>query len=379
MSRQLHCALPVPLWTTTSLQLAHKDTAVKHSVMALGVLGRGLQTRTSVVSLVDDDEDENRCVAYSYYGRALMQLRQNLSPENQTPILEKTLCCLFLAIFEFLCGNDTNLMTHLKAALAMALTLKIPASNDNSDSPEYQLFHCVWICMMAIADWMDSPTSISKDVPVDFTRLYTGPDVPTFYGVCDDLDRQLMNVRNIMLNLQWTQHWQPETPSLPESVRALRAEVEDILDNMDRSVNNEMSTLGMIRYKVVRIHALVIRPVLAQMEDPLEDLEQDYSETLDIAEYLLKKRTQLLDRVIFEQTRNHYKVYVEGLAPLFNFATVLIQPLYHIATHSYNSIRREKALALLDFREWREGAWDSTVMARLARQRFQHQHSTDIP
>ena len=52
---------------------------------------------------------------------------------------------------------------------------------------------------------------------------------------------------------------------------------------------------------------------------------------------------------------------------IFAFVAGAIQPLYLVASQSPERKMREEALSLLETKPWREGAWDSRVMARLAR------------
>lgn len=55
---------------------------------------------------------------------------------------------------------------------------------------------------------------------------------------------------------------------------------------------------------------------------------------------------------------------------MFSFYTGIIQPLYVIAIHCRNLSVCREAVSLLSTSPWREGAWDSASMARIAERKI---------
>ena len=54
----------------------------------------------------------------------------------------------------------------------------------------------------------------------------------------------------------------------------------------------------------------------------------------------------------------------------FAFVAGAIQPLYLVAEKCVDSSLCREAIALLEERPWKEGAWDSTIMAAIARRKL---------
>ena len=57
--------------------------------------------------------------------------------------------------------------------------------------------------------------------------------------------------------------------------------------------------------------------------------------------------------------------------PMFAFVSGAIQPLHMVADKCYETSICFEAIELLEERPWREGAWDGTVMANIARRKLQ--------
>lgn len=56
--------------------------------------------------------------------------------------------------------------------------------------------------------------------------------------------------------------------------------------------------------------------------------------------------------------------------PMFAFVPGAIQPLHVVAEKCVDSSLCREAIALLEERPWKEGAWDSTTMAAIARRKL---------
>ena len=56
---------------------------------------------------------------------------------------------------------------------------------------------------------------------------------------------------------------------------------------------------------------------------------------------------------------------------MFAFVSGVIQPLHMVADKCCDNSICVEAIELLEERPWREGAWDSAVMAKIARRKLQ--------
>ena len=97
-------------------------------------------------------------------------------------------------------------------------------------------------------------------------------------------------------------------------------------------------------------------------------LEPDFQEILRLCSALLvdsKSRNRLVSgsRVGLSLEFDSIGLF------LFTITTGIIRALYYTAVHSADDGTSRKAIALLDESSWREAAWESKTIARMARKR----------
>ena len=87
--------------------------------------------------------------------------------------------------------------------------------------------------------------------------------------------------------------------------------------------------------------------------------------------YIVSRSTPLLRPVdaMIDFRASHDRTY-RSSQRLFSFCCSIIYPLYFTAVHCHDPEIRREALSLLSTSPWREGAWDSAAMARIAERRI---------
>ena len=381
---QLYSSLPVELWTNQCLQFSQHNAALKNVVMALGALGKGFQSWKTLSRFLTNDDNGMGNVAQFYYGRALQELRHSLSQDSTTVQIQNALCCLLLTAFEFLCGNEENTIVHIAAGAKIVRTLQRndrKAITESESSAQSQLVDVYQVFSLAGHVWSNQVfPSVTPNI--DFHRvLRTPPPLRQLGGwlpesendwLCE-LDYELALIRSAIANLRFSPGLSAAASSMPEAIHVLNFQVAGVRARADLIASQAPNPLNMVCQRVLHLHCLILEHQLAiQVRHERKDdkFEENYLPALEIVEDLLKNHPKLLDRVIYDQSRYHVKDCLEGLEPLFSFVTILIHPLFFIAVHSKVEEVVNRALELLESRQWREGAWDSTVMAIMARKRI---------
>lgn len=85
-----------------------------------------------------------------------------------------------------------------------------------------------------------------------------------------------------------------------------------------------------------------------------------------------KSRTDLIHAILI----NHQECGADTM-PILAFVAGAVQPLHMVADKCVDSSLCLEAIKLLEERPWREGAWDSLVMATIARKRLKNRQVID--
>lgn len=108
------------------------------------------------------------------------------------------------------------------------------------------------------------------------------------------------------------------------------------------------------------------------------ELTPIFRQILDLAKILLcpataESRADLMRAILVNSWETD-----SGDLRLFAFVAGVIQPLHMVADKCVDVTLCEEALELLEDMPWREGAWDSAVMASIARRRLRQRDATDL-
>ena len=104
--------------------------------------------------------------------------------------------------------------------------------------------------------------------------------------------------------------------------------------------------------------------------DKYLEFAPSFRQILDLATMLLRpatteSRVDLLHAIALNNVENGWDEI-----PMFAFVAGAIQPLHLVAEKCVDSSLCREAIAILEERPWKEGAWDSTTMAAIARRKL---------
>ena len=380
---QLTAVLNSEFWDSLIFQASHANPALRHACIAFGLLGERLHIN-SVITHDNEDANKKHDFACLQYCKAIRELRKQLRNPNERTVEFTLMICFIFICFEFLQGNESASLTHLKSGL------KIIRRSCNDLAPEMN-------------DGV-LPTTKSQDFRVNVNQLFTTLDRvasiwldgPTF-EVLGDIPESIVypptliskgfeNVTNAYNFLERHQHQlqfippaaslQPYCSNLAESpfksVITLQQELRVNLDNWTLAMEaflsrdqHKFSTAISYQVQIMKINHRVTSLKLAASCTPNAE---DYYSLCDASfDYILSKSTSLLRPINVMLDIN---VFPTSFGP-FSFNEGTVQPLYFTAIHCQDPKLRQKALALLTTPPWREGAWDSAVMARIAKRKLQ--------
>lgn len=373
---QLSSAIDSSFWDSLILQISHDIPAVRHAVIALGSLGERLDIN-HVLTIDNSEANKRHEFALIQYHKAIGELRRQLSSEQGRATESALICCFMFICFEFLQGNDTGALTHLQSGLDIirrtrARPIKIKTvchlspCSDRGDfwSNSTQLFGlldstaALWIGekLLQRPNIEDSETYIP--VPRKFSDLQEA--VTSFAGIV-----------NQVMYLQETVNGPPYEALPIADLQAAAMKQEYLISQFESWLSLFQSLLKRPRedfsiedtYQItlLKINFLIFLMKLAVIFEVNEETVYDRYDTN--FEEIISHSTSLLQPV---NVMPNVKIIPWYKNP-FTFDQGVIQPLYFTATKCCNRKICSKAISLLSATPWREGAWESTSMAKIAK------------
>lgn len=381
--QQLSTALNITKIHQLILQASHCDEAVRSAVIALGSIGE----RLSINNLLTlDNEQANAChdFAVFQYCKALKRLRERISNRPEGSANLAIILCFLFTVFEFLQGNDTASLVHLRSGLKILQRGQtsvptglwtVPAEQD---PVTHEILRVYSILDMQATIWLGLKTYHAPVmIPLD------GPgDVPAHLDRFSTLDDASKSLNYRIASAYYFQrltaaHESGESPEqVPLEVIAKGEELksqlkewpvsfEALIQKLSGELNTEMSH----RIAVLKINyetVLMILTACLQQSDQhsYADHELEFRKIIALAKSVVGPMNNLEQIVAANNSDNNPE-------PLFSFYIGVIQPLYFTAIKCQNLNVSREAIALLSSSPWREGAWDSASMARIAARRLQ--------
>lgn len=368
-------------------QASHVDSAIRHAIVATGSLDERFQINKVLTS---DNEDANRQhdFACSQYCKAIGNLRRTLSNETEQSTEIILMTCFIFIIFEFLQGNDAGALTHLKSGLEILSRLNLEEIEPDRTRPDstysllprsrigdfrlyaMELFTildrtaCVWLAERFVGTISDIPESLEY-----------GSLVKEGFHNVDEADKYLTRIfwqLRRTLPARGVFRGKPVAPSgtcltaLPlqevflTSLHSWSCAMEVFLTRSFKTVSVEdsyRSTLLQIGHTVATL--MLTASCIANEDDFYAASDSSFEYIVSTTASLLRPVNVMFNRKVFRDA-----------SQIFSFTEGTIQPLYFTALKCTNLMIRQNALALLTTSPWREGAWDSAAMARIARRKI---------
>lgn len=368
------------------LQASHCDETVRSAVIALGSMGE----RLSINNLLTlENEQANACHEFAtlQYYKALKRLRERISSDSEGSANLAILLCFLFAVFEFLQGNDTASLIHLRSGLNIlrrdhgSPPTELRAVSPDKDPLTHEILRIFSIMDMQATIWLglktfQAPMMIPLDKPDDspghldvFFTLVEASDLLQFQILSTYQFRRLIAAYDCA---EFPSRVPPESyvkrKKLITQLKRWYVSLEALIKKRRKENDTEMSQ----RIAVLKMNYEITLMVLTACLQPSDqqiyaDHESNFRNIVALA------------RSVVGSTSDVVKLKVEHMvganrrgsnpAPMFSFYSGVIQPLYFTAIKCQNLDICQEAIALLSSSPWREGAWDSATMARIAARR----------
>lgn len=379
---QLSSELHSVFWERLILQASHSDAAIRHAAIAFGSLGERLLINNVMTF---DNEDANRLHNFArvHYCKAIQELRKQLSSGRERSVESTLIACFIFSCFEFLQGNETAALTHLKSGIEIIRQSgfhDVHLDPNNSSGPltesvdfGYHVNIIFAVLDRSAANWVAAP-SFGMPMPVPNTLDYRSFLSDGFPNI-DKAEEYFHNLR-LQLNRilpAWT-FVPSDSNNLPRpTIIPLVDELFQTLDNWSQAINafiarsqHKLSVQESQKAKTLVMHhkVAVLRLTAsfqANEEEFYRNSEPDFNYIISMSTPLLLPVTARIDLRGSDDERNRL---------LFSFHCSIIYPLYFTAIHCQNTEIQQNALSLLSSSPWREGAWDSAAMARIAERKI---------
>ena len=348
--------------------------------------------RFSINSLLTpENEQANACHEFALlqYYKALKRLRERMSDNLEGSANPAIILCFLFTIFEFLQGNDTASLIHLRSGLNIlrrhhgSLSAGFHAVSPNHDPLTHEILRIFSVMDMQATIWLglktfQAPTMIPLDDPGD------GPAHSDLFSNLDEASESLnhhivstYHFRRLVAaydNAEYPDMVPPEVYAKKEQLIAQLkrwlVSLEAVSEQLRGGVESEMSSK---RIAVLQMnYETILMTLTACLKPAPNPVHADHE--------LGFRHIVALAKSVIPPTNNAAKLRVEHIVaannsitpvPMFSFCAGVIQPLYLAAIECPNLDVRREAMALLSYSPWREGAWDSATMARIAARRVQ--------
>ena len=378
------------------LQMSHSDVAMRSVVVALGSTGERLHTCGSL-TIGRERSDNQIYFTRMQYGKAIRLLRHRIDENIEISAAYAIIFCFLFCIFEFLQGNGSASLLHLNSGLALL-------SEDNpslANGLEALLPHVnlkeeiarVFSAMNAQATlWLGLdiipsasfllpqllPLVPSGDIygrdgisqPAIFSSVDEAADslnhhTSHFYGFrlsVAAFDRKSSSVlipaslyaEKQRLIFQF-QQWPPAVEALISS-----SAISPTSDSLDRIAVMTMNWT---------ICHILLQTLLVESCWIYRKYEAEFRKVLTLATPVIRPMNDVarlkIQHIVTANNR--------GVRPgTFTLHAGVIAPIYYTAIKCRNQEICQDALTLLSEDPWREGAWESLIMATIAEPQIRH-------
>lgn len=377
-------------WERLILQASHADAALRHAAIAFGSLGERLLINNVMTF---DNEDANRLqnIACLHYYKAIEELRKQISSGQERSVEFTLTACFIFICFEFLQGNETAVLTHLKSGIEIIRQSNfqgrlydpnnLPLSLMESTDFGHHVAIIFGLLDRIAANWAAAP---SFGMPARLMpRLDYGPLLLEGFPNMDKADEYLYDFNHQLHRVlpAWAliSSESNTLPKPPQTSTPLIEGLSIILDNWSHAMDAFMARSRHILsvQESQRATTLMIyhRVLTLRLNASFQASEEEFYRTSETDfNYIISMSTSLLRPI--DATIGFRGSGNERSRGLFLFECSIIYPLYFTAIHCQDPEIQKEALSLLSTSPFREGAWDSATMARIAERRIlQHKQN----
>lgn len=371
---QLASAMKSTFWQPLILQVSHYDLAVRHAVVAFGSLGERLRIN-GVLTSDNKEANQRHAFALLHYDIALKELRKTLSAGNGKSVEFTLITCFLFMCIEFLQGNDIGLLPHLHSGLNILQTAQdemnveaVGQINLSSDVRDFktqtrQLYHLLdWLAALWLGNQVLQP--IEPENPEPYVSM------PNNFNSIAETNERLYRWMDQVYRLNQSSTFLDRSDVVTAAFQTVRARQDYLVGEGNRWLLNVESLLIRLRDKfspedvhqitVMTINHRVLSMILGSV---MEADEAKYYGAMDSS---FEQIISLSSTVLFPvNVMTNCKVFPSS-KDIFSFIEGVIRPLHFTAIKCGNLRICRNAISLLKTSPWREGAWESASMAKIA-------------
>ena len=387
--QELEIALESPDWNRLILQASHSSPVIRQAAIALGSLGERFYIHDVLTS---DNDAANSCHAYArlQYQKALQGLRDHLYHKGMYTVDLTLMSCFLFICFEFMQGNEAGALVHLRSGLKI-LHGFLPKSNQvelarnglcvSHSSPDpliadiarvYAILDMqatMWLALSTFQAQGRAPTTGKPVCPTDVEN-FAGLDAANV-----SLSSQIGQMLYFCRSLPPEETWDPLDAAYVTAIR----ERERLMAQLDQwpiaikalllRKRNDLAIEDLQRVTVMSInHKITFMCLFVSVQHNEAELfygfENIFEDILRLATSLLEPSTPMMNEKLDPVSRSVRAP--GGVMPVFHFTAGIIQPVYFTAVKCHNRELSRRAISMLAASPWREGAWDSAAMAKIA-------------
>lgn len=361
-------------WESLILQVCHFDPAIRHAVVAVGSLGERLRIN-EVLTLDNKEANQRQAFACFHYDKALKELRKQLRDGNKKPVGFTLISCFLFMCIEFLQGNDAGLLVHLRSGLNILQSVQdemnVEAVGQVSSSSDVGDFKAQTRRLYQLLDWLTAlwlGNPVLQSTEPENTEPYVSMS-KQFSDIADTSDR-FFRWNDQVYRLNHLATFLDRSDVGSAAFQTVRARQAYLVGEGSRWLLNVESLLIRCRdgFSPEDIHQITVmminHGVLSMMlGSVLEADEGNYYQGMDSSfQKIISLSTTLLFPV---NVMTNCKVFPTG-KQIFSFIEGVIRALHFTATKCGNLQICREAISLLKSSPWREGAWESASMAKIA-------------
>ncbi|KAL8751075.1 MAG: hypothetical protein Q9184_006188 [Pyrenodesmia sp. 2 TL-2023] len=338
--------------------------------------------------------DRSLGFAHAQNTKAIQQLRKQLTNEHEQSVELTLISCFLFIIFDFFFGDDVSSHAHLKAGIKI-LKGRLPLDGGGDtilEAPSIQnaaiseLAHLFTVMDLHAAIWLGISSfqlPPLTDVNNGLLAIRPSSSFLSLEDACDSLCFHMMRTHVFHHSLVAYES-RAHLDGTPFHVLARKEEYLFNLRTWSPALDTLLETIPLTtetarRVTLLRMVHVSIFINLSTLLQPsginkYHQYSSDFGQIVDLAKGLLRpasteNRADLLRIIAINNAERGPKDL-----PMFAFLAGAIQPLHMVADKCCDTRICYEAIGLLEEKPWREGAWDSTVMANIARRKLQERN-----
>lgn len=344
-----------------------------------------------------ENQQANACHEFACleYGKALRALQEQINQSPQQSSLLIVVTCLLFTVFEFLQGNGVASLIHLRGGWKILSQEGIEPSAKSQDwsadtELRSELDRTFMMMDRQVTLWLglnswSTPNLISCDLLMpaisvpEMEGFSTVEDASfLFIQILNEIFHQSRHRSWCKLRDSGTQGANYTTVKCQRSVTKLLA-WHTRLQVLHKKLGESMDTETLHRILVMEMNYTTFLIGFGAWSEPektqlYRQKESQFRQVVSWATAVVlpvtEEVTKRMQRVVLANNgaQPDEKMYTSPTA-LFALYVGIIPPLFMVATKCQSLQLRMEAIELLTSRPWREGAWDSMTMARIAQRR----------